>query len=440
MTQFSDDARGETVTAEEAAPPADAASTPDRNRTDTTAEAPRSPNGKAADDAASDRAAEAAAKLKKGPRRRHFVLMVLLVAAIAGGGWFGYFWWTVGRFEISTDDAYVGADMTLLAAKVSGYVASVDVRENQPVKKGDIIARIGDGDYRLTVEAARNKVATQEATIARIHMQAGSAAAAIEAARAKVLSARAEETLTAASLARRIQLVKKEFASIQTLDNARAARDKAAAAMSEAQANLATAQANLAVINAQAHEAEQTLQEMKTALAQAERDLSFTVVRAPIDGVVGNKSVEIGQLVQPGSRLAAIVPLDDVYVDANFKETQLEDMHPGQIVNISVDAYPNRHFTGTVASISPASGSLFSLLPPENATGNFTKIVQRLPVRITFSHEVTGAHLLRPGMSVVVTVDTRSDVSTAGASATGASTPITDETPGHETATAKAAN
>ncbi len=341
--------------------------------------------------------------------RRRLILLLAATALAAAGGYEGHHWWTVGRFEVSTNDAYIGANMTLLAAKVSGYVSAVEVTENQPVKAGDVIARIDDGDYRLAVQAARDKIATQEAAIARIAVEAKSAKASIDAARADVQSAKADLSRASLEFDRQSRLVQNNFASRRTLDNARADRDKAVAALSAAEAKLESAEANRAVLDAQRVEAERTLQELRTALAQAERDLSFTVVRAPIDGVIGNKSVEVGRFVQPGARLAAIVPLDRVYVDANFKETQLARMRPGQRVEIAVDAFPDQRFEGEIDSISPASGSLFSLLPPENATGNFTKIVQRLPVRIHFDSEALRQHVLRPGMSVEVTVDTQSD-------------------------------
>jgi membrane fusion protein (multidrug efflux system) len=167
------------------------------------------------------------------------------------------------------------------------------------------------------------------------------------------------------------------------------------------------------VLRAQQQEAERTLKELQTAQAKAERDLSFTQVRAPIDGVIGNRAVQVGDYVQTGTRLAAVVPLDDVYIDANFKETQLSRLKPGQPVKVSVDALPEHDLKGTVSSVSPASGSVFSLLPPDNATGNFTKIVQRLPVRIRLPADVTAERLLRPGMSVVVSVNTKQTATAA---------------------------
>ena len=174
----------------------------------------------------------------------------------------------------------------------------------------------------------------------------------------------------------------KEFASRQALEQAQSNRDQAIAAVQSARAAIALAIANVGVLEAQQQEAERQLQELKTALAKTERDLSFTVIRAPIDGVVGNRAMQVGDYVQTGQRLASLVPLAGVYIDANFKETQLARLKPGQPVSIGVDALPDHDITGTVASVSPASGSVFSLLPPDNATGNFTKIVQRLAVRI----------------------------------------------------------
>jgi membrane fusion protein (multidrug efflux system) len=191
------------------------------------------------------------------------------------------------------------------------------------------------------------------------------------------------------------------------LEQAQSNRDQANAAVQGARAAIAAAIANVGVLEAQQQEAERQLQELKTAQAKAERDLSFTQIRAPIDGVVGNRAVQTGDFMQTGQRVASLVPLDDVYIDANFKETQLERLQPGQPVKVSVDALPNHQIAGEVISVSPASGSTFSLLPPDNATGNFTKIVQRIAVRIHVPADLTAQRLLRPGMSVVVNVNTK---------------------------------
>ena len=343
------------------------------------------------------------------PRRRRRLALAGLALAIAAGagGWFGYHWWTVGRFMVSTDDAYVQADNTTLAAKVAGYVANIYVADNSYVHAGDVIAAIDDGDYRLAVDQARDKVATQQATVERIGRQIVAADANVDQAKAQLVSAQAGSTRARLEADRQQALAVKQFASQQTLEQAVANRDQADAAIKNADAAVAAAQANVAVLKAQQQEAARTLDELKTAQAKAERDLSFTTIRAPVDGVIGNRAMKVGDYVQSAQRLASVVPLDSVYIDANFKETQLDRLLPGQKVAISVDALPGRSITGTVASVAPASGSVFSLLPTDNATGNFTKIVQRLPVRIRVPLAVTGERLLRPGMSVVVSVDTR---------------------------------
>jgi membrane fusion protein (multidrug efflux system) len=339
--------------------------------------------------------------------RRQLGFGALLVAGVGAGTWFGYDWWTVGRFTVSTDDAYVEAHNTTLAAKVSGYLASVLVDDNSHVHAGDVIATIDDGDYRLAADSAREKAATQEATIERIGHQVDAQQAAVTQAKAQLDSANAAATRMELELTRQTTLAAKDFATKQALEQAQANRDQAVAAVQGAQAALDSAAANVDVLKGQQQEAMRTLAELKTSLAKAERDLSFTVIRAPIDGVIGNRAVQTGDYVQPGQRLASVVPLGEVYVDANFKETQLGELRPGQPVSIAVDALPEHAIQGTVESISPASGSVFSLLPPDNATGNFTKIVQRLPVRIRVPASVANQGVLRPGMSVVVRVNTK---------------------------------
>ncbi len=226
-------------------------------------------------------------------------------------------------------------------------------------------------------------------------------------AKAQLASAKAAAVRAELELARQDALAARQFASRQTQEQARANRDQANAAVQSAQAAIDAAVAGVEVSKGQQEEARRALQELQTALAKAERDLSFTQIRAPFDGVVGNRAIEAGDYVQTGTRLISLVPLNGVYIDANFKETQLAGLKPGQHVAIAVDALPGVPIDGTVESIAPASGSVFSLLPPDNATGNFTKIVQRLPVRIRVSPEVAREGVLRPGMSVVASVDTR---------------------------------
>jgi membrane fusion protein (multidrug efflux system) len=299
---------------------------------------------------------------------------------------------------------------------VSGYVADVPATDNQRVKAGDPLERIDDGDYRLAVQAATDRLATQDATIARIGEQAGAQRATIDQARAQLDSAEADQTRADAAFLRTQALSKSDFASRAQYDAALADKTRAAAAAQAARAALAAAQQGLAVLEAQQTEARRARAELETAKARAERDLSFTTIAAPFDGVVGNKAAQPGQYVQPGARLLALVPLDTVFVEANFKETQLARIKPGQKVEIEVDALAGRAIEGEVASIAPASGAQFSLLPPDNATGNFTKIVQRVPVRIAISRELAREGVLRPGLSVVAKVMTKADAPPPSAS------------------------
>jgi membrane fusion protein (multidrug efflux system) len=351
------------------------------------------------------------------PSRRRLSKRTLLVSALAvalvAGGAYGTHWWIAGRYIVSTDDAYVQAHNTTLASKISGYLASIPVDDNAHVRAGDVIATIDDGDYKLAVDAAREKVATQQATVDRIGRQVIAQQASVDQAKAQMISAQAGAKRAELEYARQQQLATQKFASQQTLEQAEANRDQSKAGVDSAQSVIDAAIANLDVLKAQQQEAARTLDELKTSLAKAERDLSFTVIRAPVDGVFSNRAVQTGDYVQTGQRVASLVPLSDVYIEANFKETQLAHIRPGQPVSISVDALPEDTIHGTVGSLSPASGAVFSLLPPDNATGNFTKIVQRLPVRIEVPASIASQRLLRPGMSVVVKVDTKPTKATA---------------------------
>jgi membrane fusion protein, multidrug efflux system len=358
--------------------------------------------------------ADEAAPVHAAKPRRHPVRMMALalaaLLALGAGGWYGHYWWTTGRYLVATDDAYVGARNATLSAKITGYVSEVAVDDNAHVREGDVIACIDDGDYQLAAQTARDNIATQQATVERIGKQVAAQEAAVDQAKAQLASAQAGATRAVLELKRQQELAARDYASRQTLEQAQASRDQANAAVQASQAALEAAQANVDVLKAQQVEATGTLRQFQTVLAKAERDLSFTVIRAPFYGVIGNRAIQVSDLVQPGTRLASLVPLDAVYVDANFKETQLADLHPGQPVSIAVDAYSQRKLDGRVVSVAPASGSVFSLLPPDNATGNFTKIVQRVPVRIAVPPAVAGQGVLRPGMSVVVRVDTRPGV------------------------------
>ena len=340
------------------------------------------------------------------PKRKKLILMSIgaLVALAAVAYSVNYL--LVGRFFISTDDAYVRANNTTLGARVSGHLAAILPGDNTLVHTGDVIFRIDDGDYKIAVDAARTKIATQEATIDRIGRQVTAQISAVEQAQANLVSAQAGQKRADLDYDRQQTLSNKGFASRATFEQSEAGRDQGLAAVKAAQAAFDAARDNVEVTKAQQAEAQAQLAELKTSLAKAERDLEFASVRAPVDGIFANRLVNVGDFITVGQRLGNVVPLDEVFIDANFKETQLKRIRPGQPVTIAVDAYGHRKFAGAVDSIAPAAGSVFTLLPPDNATGNFTKIVQRLPVRVRVPKDVAGQNLLRAGMSVYVTVDT----------------------------------
>ena len=346
----------------------------------------------------------AAPAAKAGKRKMIFfgALAVLALAAAA----YGVHWFLVGRFHVSTDDAYVRANNTTLGARVSGHIATIFPRDNAVVHAGEVVFKIDDGDYRIAVDAARTRIETQQATIDRMGRQVVAQESAAEQSKAQLASAEAGLKRANLDYDRQQALNTKGFATHATFEQSEAGRDQGMAGVKAAQSAYDAARDNVEVAKAQQAEARAQLAELQTTLAKAERDLDFTAVRAPVDGTFSNRMVNSGDFIAVGQRLGNVVPLDDVFIDANFKETQLKRIRPGQPVTISVDAYGHRKFAGTVDSISPAAGSVFTLLPPDNATGNFTKIVQRLPVRIRVPKDVARQNLLRAGMSVYATVDT----------------------------------
>jgi membrane fusion protein (multidrug efflux system) len=366
-----------------------------------TAEAPDKPAG---DTPVLNAPASAAPAPKSGKRK--FVLMglgLLLVLAVAS---YAAYFTLVGRFYVSTDDAYVRANNTMLGARVAGHIAAILPGDNTPVKAGEVVFRIDEGDYRIAVAAAATRIATQQATIDRIGRQIAALESQVGQSKAQLASAEAGLKRADLDFERQQALSTKGFASRATFEVSEAGRDQGAAAVKAAQAAFDAAVSNVEVAKAQQAEAQAQLAELKTTLAKAERDLSFTAVRAPVDGTFSNRLVNVGDFVAVGQRLGNIVPLDEVFIDANFKETQLKRIRPGQAVTIKVDAYGMRKFHGAVDSIAAGAGSVFTLLPPDNATGNFTKIVQRVPVRIRVPKSVAKQNLLRAGMSVYATVDT----------------------------------
>jgi membrane fusion protein (multidrug efflux system) len=332
------------------------------------------------------------------------LLLVLIVAAGAVGG--GAYWWKTARFLENTDNAYVEGDISVISPLIEGKVAKVAVGDNQAVKAGDVLVSIEDDDYRAKVAQEEAQVAAAEASISTIDSQITWQQTKIDQIVAQQRSAAAELTRSKTVYDRYKKMIVDKVIGTQELDGATADYLKAQAAVSQTAAQLAAEQTQLGVYKASRKEAE--AKRMETAAAQklAEINLDRTVIKAPIDGVVGNRGVRVGQYVKAGTQLLSLVPTD-VHVVANFKETQLDRMRPGQQVTISVDAFSSQKLIGTVESFAPASGAEFSLLPEENATGNFTKIVRRVPVRIALPENNPLHGLLRPGLSVVVDVDTR---------------------------------
>ncbi len=339
------------------------------------------------------------------PIVRRIILGTVLLAALAAAGNYGYQWFTVGRFQISTDDAYAKADMSLLGAKIAGTVKDVPVADNAAVKAGEVVLRLDDGDYKLAVDAATARIETQKSSLATIAVQETAQQSQIAATEAQLESAKAAELNAVLTQNRASQLIKSNAGSQQALDDATRQRAVTAANVIVAQANIDAAKAQIGFLNAKAAEVQSGLNELTIALAKAKSDLSFTEIKAPFDGVVANRDVEPGQYVGPGTRLMALVPTTQSFIEANFKETQIVDIHVGQKALITIDAFGGEKYEGVVQSISPTSGAEFSLLPPENATGNFTKITQRIPIKISVPPAL--AIKLRPGLSVVVSVDLR---------------------------------
>lgn len=358
-------------------------------------------------------------QLQKKLRKQRLMLLgggVAVLGALAFGSW----WLMTGRYLESTDDAYVRADWVAVSARVPGYVAEVLVKDDQPVKAGDVLVRLQNRDYQSRLEQARAAVteaqaawsagqASEQVAAERIELQQQ----AIAMAESQVRSAAAESHRAELDQRRYQGLARDNAATVQRLESATASAQQARAAQQGAEADLRRQQASLAVARARLQLAQAQVQQQVAAWASAqartalaEQDAQDTLIRAPIDGVVGQRRVRAGQYLIAGQPMLAVVPVQQAYVVANYKETQLADMHPGQAVDIRVDSFASRPLRGHVASFSPGSGNVFALLPSDNATGNFTKIVQRFPVRILLDSPDEALQVL-PGMSVTTTVDTR---------------------------------
>lgn len=342
-----------------------------------------------------------------GGGARKVVFTIIALAVIAGAGWFGWHWWTDGRFMVSTDDAYIEGDIAIISPKVSGYVESISVEDNQKVKKGDLLIKIDDGDYENALAQAEAQLNAQKVALKATEAEIAGAKAQLNQAKANrdALDPQIENARTA--LKRANTLKEKGAATEASFDDARAMVDQLKAKIEAANAAIDVASSNINTAEAKLAQQQAALKQSQLSVEQAKRDLSFTEIRAPIDGIFGNKNVQVGDLVSSGKRLGALVPTQNLYIQANFKETDLNRLGIGEDVHVTVDAYEAHDFKGKVESFSPASGSVFALLPPQNATGNFTKVVQRIPVRISIPQDELDKGHLKAGLSVTVEADSR---------------------------------
>ncbi|MGV8987690.1 MAG: HlyD family secretion protein [Cypionkella sp.] len=340
-------------------------------------------------------------------RRKPVILGVVAVALIGLGATKGRDYWMDGRFMVSTDDAYVQGNIAQVSAKIQGYVSAISVVENQKVAAGDVLLQLDDGDYKIALELAQSKITTQTQTLKRIDAQTTAAKAAVEQAVAQK-DAKDAALRNATLVAERTHnLLQTKAVAQASVDTADADLDQATADLAGAKAQIASAQANVAVMQAEYLETQSGLRALELAVQQAQRNLDLTQLRAPYAGTITNLTPQPGDLVSPGEILGAIVPTDQLYIEANFKETQLAELSAGATARITVDGIEGQTFTGAVTSISPATGAMFSLLPAQNATGNFTKVVQRVPVRISLPAPILASGQMRAGLSVVVEVDSR---------------------------------
>jgi membrane fusion protein (multidrug efflux system) len=335
-------------------------------------------------------------------RARKITIVGVAALTTSLSGWWGWHWYRQGRFEEATDNAYLRGDITSVAPKLSGYVVDVAVEDNARVAKGDVLFRIDDGDYRAKLAQARATVAAREADITNIAATRTLQHALIAQAEAQKQSTVAELEFARANLERYATLRQSGTASELKLQDTQAANSKAQAALDGATANIQAQKLRLGVLDAQLAGAEAALAQARASLDLATIDLANTVVRAPVDGVVGNRQVRVGRFVTPGAAALDIVP-NDVWIIANFKETQLGRVSVGQKVRITVDGYADREISGVVDSFAPGSGAAFSLLPPDNATGNFIRVVQRVPIKIQLVENPLPGRLV-PGLSARVAI------------------------------------
>lgn len=339
-------------------------------------------------------------KKNKAPLIATFIMLALGLGA--GGYWFSY-----GQYFESTDNAYLQGDITNISPKIAGYITDSYVIDNQTVKAGQLLAKVDDRDFIAARDKAEANLAVSQAAINNLTAQQQLQKTKIRQSESQIASAKAEHERAQQQVNRTRSLLKRNYSSQDELDSATSHLKVTKAQLDQATASYQAAQDQLAVIASQIVQAEASVDEANVQPEQAQLNLSYTNIYAPVDGIVGKRSLRVGLYVQPGMPLMSLVPTSDVWIEANFKETQLAEIHQGQKVKVELDAFPGQPLEGIVDSFSPATGAKFALLPPENATGNFTKIVQRVPVKITIADPAQLQGRLIPGLSVVATVDTR---------------------------------
>jgi membrane fusion protein (multidrug efflux system) len=342
-----------------------------------------------------------------GGKLKQAALGLAVIAGVFAGADYGRYYWTTGRYLVSTDDAYVDVHSVIISPKVSGYISDVPVNDNQPVKAGQVIARIDPRDYQTALDQARANVAAAQATIDTLTQQIAQQKLTVEQTRQQVASDQAALTYSQQDFQRYTDLERTGYGTVQRAQQAQSDIVQKQAKLDSDKTGVASAEKQISVLQAQLEQAHAALAQQQASEHQAELNLSYTTITAPFDGSVGVRTLQIGQFVQPGTQLMAIVPLHAVYITANYMETQLTHVRSGQPVAIVVDTFPGTVVHGHVESVAPASGQQFALLPPDNATGNFTKIVQRIPVKIALDEGDPLAGQLRPGMSVEPTIDTK---------------------------------
>ena len=344
--------------------------------------------------------------LRRLAKRLGLIAAILVIAGAAA--WYGWSWWTLGRFMVSTDDAYVGGHSTPISPHIAGFVAEIAVIDNQLVYAGQLLIRLDDRDVRAAADHADAILLQRTGALASLRARYTLQQSTIEQAAADLDAKKARAEFAHKDAERYRVLAATNSGTQQNAQRTFSLDQEAAAAVSAAQAGIVAAKQQLQVLHAQIAEAEAAVAQARADLQTARLNLGYAEIRSPIDGYVGNRAAEVGAYVSQGAYLLTIVPAHGLWVDANFKEDQLAQMQPGQPATIVADTLPGHVFHGHVRSLAPATGAVFSVIPPENATGNFTKIVQRVPVRIALDDDDSTLGRIRPGLSTAATIDTRS--------------------------------